>query len=245
MSRASAETGSEPARAERESAPGRLFRKYVVLLVGLVAGILVISGGLSTYFSYQREKTALAQIQQEKAVAAAAVIRQFIEEIQTQIGWTTQLSLLPDAGGLEQRRIDYYRLLRQAPAITEIAFVDGEGREQLRVSRLAMDVVGSLTDLAENAGFRTAHETGAYYSPVYFRKESEPYMTLAVRGSGKKGDVTIAEINLKFIRDVISGIRVGKEGYAYVVDAEGRLVAHPDLALVLRKTDLFLRPTVS
>jgi signal transduction histidine kinase len=245
MSLASAETVKGSARPEAQSARGRLFRKYVVLLVGLVAGILILSGGLSIYFTYQREKTALAQIQQEKAVAAAAVIRQFIEEIQTQIGWTTQLSLLPDAAGLEQRRIDYYRLLRQAPAITEIAFIDGGGEEQLRVSRLAMDVAGSKADLSDEATFREAHDTGAYYGPVYFRKESEPYMTLAVRGSGKKGDVTIAEINLKFIRDVISEIRVGKEGYAYVVDAEGRLVAHPDLALVLRKTDLSTLPQVA
>jgi signal transduction histidine kinase len=238
MSLASAETVKGSARPEAQSARGRLLRRYVVLLVALVASVLLISGGLSSYFTYQREKTALAEIQQEKAVAAASVIRQFIEEIQTQIGWTTQLSLLPDVAGVEQRRIDYYRLLRQAPAITEIAFIGGDGTEQLRVSRLAMDVVGGQTDLSADVGFRTAREAGAYFGPVYFRKESEPYMTLAVRGSGKKGDVTIAEINLKFIRDVISGIRVGEEGYAYVVDAEGRLVAHPDLALVLRKTDL-------
>ena len=173
------------------------------------------------------------------------MIRQFIEEIQTQIGWTTQLSLLPDAAGLEQRRIDYYRLLRQAPAITEIAFVDGSGKEQLRVSRLAMDVASSQADLSKEPAVRGAREAGAYYGPVYFRKESEPYMTVAVRGSGKKGDVTIAEINLKFIRDVISEIRVGQEGYAYVVDAEGRLVAHPDLALVLRQTDLSSLPQVA
>jgi hypothetical protein len=68
-----------------------------------------------------------------------------------------------------------------------------------------MDVVGGQADLSEDVSFRTAHDSGAYYGPVYFRKESEPYITLAVRGSGKKGDVTIAEINLKFIRDVISG----------------------------------------
>jgi hypothetical protein len=184
MSPVTAETVKGLAGAEGPSARGRLFRKYVVLLVGLVAGVLIISGGLSTYFSYQREKTALARIQQEKAVAAAAVIRQFIAELQTQIGWTTQLSLLPDAAGLEQRRIDYYRLLRQAPAITEIAFVDGSGMEQLRVSRLAMDVAGSKADLSDEPAFRTAHDAGAYYGPVYFRKESEPYMTLAVRGSG-------------------------------------------------------------
>ena len=145
MSLASAESVRGAARAEGQRARGRLFRKYVGLLVALVAGVLIVSGVLSSYFSYQREKTALGQIQQEKAVAAAAVIRQFIEELQTQIGWTTQLSLLADAAGLEQRQIDYYRLLRQAPAITEIAFIDGSGREQLRVSRLAMDVAGSKT----------------------------------------------------------------------------------------------------
>ena len=244
MSLASAEILRKPARAERQKVRSRLFRRYVVLLVAVVAGVLIVSGGLSSYFSYQREKAALGQIQQEKAVAAAAVIRQFIEEIQTQIGWTTQLSLLPDAAGLEQRRIDYYRLLRQAPAITEIAFVDGSGKEQLRVSRLAMDVAGSKTDLSNDPAVRGAREAGAYFGTVYFRKDSEPYMTLAARGSGKKGDVTIAEINLKFIRDVISEIRVGAEGYAYVVDADGRLVAHPDLALVLRKTDLATLPQV-
>jgi signal transduction histidine kinase len=245
VSRASADTQRGFGSGGGESARGRLFRKYVALLVGLVAGVLIISGGLSMYLTYQREKSALGQIQQEKAVAAAAVIRQFIEEIQTQIGWTTQLSLLPDAAGLEQRRIDYYRLLRQAPAITEIAFVDGDGTEQLRVSRLARDVASSQADLSGEPAVRGAREAGAYFGPVYFRKDSEPYMTLAVRGSGKKDDVTIAEINLKFIRDVISEIRVGAEGYAYVVDAEGRLVAHPDLALVLRKTDLSSLPQVA
>ncbi len=244
MSPAFAQTIENSGQAKGRRARGRLFRRYVALLVGLVAGVLIISGGLSMYFTYQREKAALAQIQREKAVAAAAVIRQFIEEIQTQIGWTTQLSLLPDAAGLEQRRIDYYRLLRQAPAITEITFIDGRGEEQLSVSRLAMDVAGSKTDLANDPAVRGARTAGSYFGPVYFRKESEPYMRLAARGSGKKGDVTIAEVNLKFIRDVISGIRVGKEGYAYVVDAEGRLVAHPDLALVLRKTDLSTLPQV-
>ena len=197
MSAASARTAEGSARPEGQSAQGRLFRRYVVLLVALVAGVLIVSGGLSLYFTYQREKTALAQIQQEKAVAAAAVIGQFIEEIKTQIGWTTQLSLLPDAAGVEQRRIDYYRLLRQAPAITEIAFVDGDGKEQLRVSRLAIDVVGSQADLSAEAAFRSAREAGVYYGPVYFRKDTEPYMTLAVRGSGKKRDVTIAEITLQ------------------------------------------------
>jgi methyl-accepting chemotaxis protein len=52
------------------------------------------------------------------------------------------------------------------------------------------------------------------------------------------GGVTIVEVDLKFIREVISGITVGKSGLAYLVDANGALIAHRDMAQVLRKTDL-------
>jgi signal transduction histidine kinase/CheY-like chemotaxis protein len=37
---------------------------------------------------------------------------------------------------------------------------------------------------------------------------------------------------------VVSQIKVGERGQAYVVDAEGRLIAHPDISLVLRNTDM-------
>ena len=47
-----------------------------------------------------------------------------------------------------------------------------------------------------------------------------------------------AEVNLKLIWDVVSKIRVGEDGLAYVVDAQGRLIAHPDISLVLRNTDM-------
>src|SRR6185436_12763013 len=48
----------------------------------------------------------------------------------------------------------------------------------------------------------------------------------------------VADVNLKFILDVISSIKIGHAGYAYVVDRQGRLVAHPDISLVLRGTDM-------
>jgi HAMP domain-containing protein len=53
----------------------------------------------------------------------------------------------------------------------------------------------------------------------------------------------VAEVNLKLIWDVISGIKVGGTGHAYVLDAPGRLIAHPDISLVLRGVDeATLRP---
>jgi HAMP domain-containing protein len=85
-----------------------------------------------------------------------------------------------------------------------------------------------------------------YYGPVYFRKGTEPYMTIA-RPAGSGGGVTAAEVNLKFVWDVVSQIKIGTgtAGLAYVVDADGVLIAHPDISLVLKKSDLSALPQVA
>jgi hypothetical protein len=79
---------------------------------------------------------------------------------------------------------------------------------------------------------------GVYYGPVYFRRQSEPYMTLSRRGTGRDAGVSVVEINLKFVWDVLSSLRVGEHGVAYMVDADGKLIIHPDLGLVSGNTDL-------
>ena len=214
----------------------RLFTKYVGLFFAVVAIALLANGLFEVFFYYREHKASLIRVQHEQAEAAAAKIGQFIKEIENQLGWTTQLPW--SAGSIDERRFDALRLLRQVPAITELAQVDATGRERLRVSRLAMDAIDSGIDLSDDPKFTEAVAHKVFYGPVYFRRESEPYMTLAQAGARKDAGVSIAEVNLKLIWDVVSQIKVGEHGHAYVVGPEGRLIAHPDISLVLRNTDM-------
>jgi signal transduction histidine kinase len=214
----------------------RLFTKYVALFVAVVAVALLSNGIFEVFFYYREHKASLIRIQHEQAEAAAAKISQFVKEIESQLGWTTQLPW--SAASIENRRFDALRLLRQVPAITELAQIDSSGKERLRVSRLAMDVVDSKLDLSNDPKFTEAVANKVYYGPVYFRRESEPYMTLSLAGTRKDAGVSIAEVNLKLIWDVVSQIKVGERGHAYVVGSQGRLIAHPDISLVLRNTDM-------
>ena len=222
---------------------GRLLRKYALLFIALVGVALILNSALDFWFSYQENKDALLRVQQEKADAAAGRIAEFVDEIERQIGWTTHARWA--AGPLDQRRFDYVRLLRQVPAITELTELDGAGKEQLKVSRLAEDEVGTEEDFSMAPAFTQAKAHGVWFGPVYFRKESEPYMTLAMARAGKNVGVTVAEINLKLIWDVITALKIGQGGYAYVVDGRGRLIAHPDISLVLRDTNLAKLPQVA
>jgi hypothetical protein len=171
-----------------------------------------------------------------KAETAAGRIRQFFKEIENQIGWTTQLPW--STGTIDQRRFDGSRVLRQVPAMTKLAQLDATGKEQLRQSKIGMDVVGGQIDFSKEPKFAEAVAKKVYYGPVYFRRESEMYMQLALAGTRRDAGVSIAEVNLKLIWDVISQIKVGEHGQAYVVDDEGRLIAHADISLVLRNTDM-------
>jgi HAMP domain-containing protein len=229
------EAMSEPSAHVAGARYGRLFRKYFLLILALVCGALVISGATGLYFSYQENRDALAALQREKALAAAGHIEQFVRSVAQQLAFAA-----PQVGGesIEQRRLELLKVLRLAKEVTDLSQIGADGREQLSESRLAMSVTGSGKDRSQEPAFRNPRPGQPWFGPVYFRKETEPYMSVAVRSGGEKGPVTVAEVNLKFIWDVVTRIKVGEKGKAYVVDGKGYLIADPDIGLVLRKTDL-------
>lgn len=222
---------------------GGLFRKYVAMFAAVLGVALLANGLVNIWFMLDENRTNLFRLQSEQATAAARRISQFVREIETELGWTTHLSW--GVPSMDQRRLDGQRLMRQVPAITGLTFLDPQGREQLRLSRQAEDRVGSNLDYSAEESFTTAIGGEVFYGPVYFRRDTEPYMRLAVGGSRREAGVSVAELNLQYIWDIVSEVRVGQGGRAYVVGPNGRLIAHPDISRVLRNTDLSRLPQVA
>lgn len=214
-----------------------LFTKYVLLLLTVVSVALFANATVQIASSYEEHRSTLFRIQHEQAVLAAAKISAFITGIEDQLDWTTHSAW--SASPATKQQLELWRLvLHQVPAITELSLLDANGYEQLSVSRTALDRIGLQADHSKEAQFVEAMAHGVYYGPVYFRNGSEPYMTLALAGPRREMGVRVAEINLKFIWDLVSQIQMGNFGQAYVVDERGRLIAHTDIALVLRNMDL-------
>src|SRR5438093_8693974 len=220
---------------------GGLARRYLIVLVALVTSALVTAGAIQLRASYSENQAALVAVQREKASGAAVRIEAFVRDIERQLGWTTHAPLATTDAALDQRHLDAVRLQRQAPPITELTYIDAGGREQLFLSRLVSDRRRSGLDVSQEAKFREARGR-TWFGPVYFRKDSEPYMTIAAPLTG--GGVAAADVNLKFILDVVSQIKVGKTGVAFAVDRDATLIAHPDISLVLQKTSLKHLPQV-
>src|SRR5215470_13051719 len=158
---------------------GGLTRRYLIVLVALVTGALVTGGAIQLRASYSENQAALVALQREKAIGAAARIESFVRDVERQLGWTTHAPMLTTDAALDARQLDAVRLQRQAPPITELTYIDATGHEQLFVSRLIPDRRRSGLDVSQEPKFRQARAGKAWFGPVYFRKESEPYMTIS------------------------------------------------------------------
>jgi hypothetical protein len=197
-------------------------RHIVMLLASATAAALPLAVRAQQGDGHAR--ALLSRILQLQADTTADKIARFLNEIVAQVGWTTQLPWT--VGNMQQRRFDALRLLRQVPAVTELAFLDGSGAEQLKVSRLAMDVVASKQDLSQEPNFKEAVAHKVYFGPVYLRRQSEPYLPLSLAGTRPESGVSVAQVGLKLVWDLIWELKVGEHGAAYILDSQGRVIAH-------------------
>jgi hypothetical protein len=96
---------------------------------------LIINGASEAWFGYRDQRDNLSSGLRAEANSAAGQIQAFLDNVRAQMDWTVQLPWLE---GLDDRhRFDALRLLRQAPAITEVTLVDGKGIERLRLQSSA------------------------------------------------------------------------------------------------------------
>jgi signal transduction histidine kinase len=175
------------------------------------------------------------------AQSAAFKIQQYVESITQTLKTASQTSEIVAEGITENYRFQLLKLLRVSPAITTAAALDKAGHERLKVSRVNMIDHNDLANRFTDEAFVHAKTGNVFFGQVYFVRQSEPYMRIAVPievFAQEVIGVLIAEVNLKYIWDVILSIQAGQTGYAYVVSPEGDLIAHSNISLALQKQNL-------
>jgi signal transduction histidine kinase len=241
------ESKAGPEQNRRIQAPspgrprGRLVRDYFFISVLLIGGGLITSGLVEIYYRYEESREQLALVQHEIAAGAAFKIERFVQEIHNTLKGATRSREIAPKGLTLEFRFELEKLLLIAPAVTEALALDEKGTIRVQASRLRTVLPDANKDLTAAPSFKQAIQGKSYFGSVHFVRGSEPYMTIAVpieRFAGDVIGVLQAEVNLKYIGDVVSSITVGKAGYAYAVTRTGELIAHPDISLVLQRSNV-------
>ncbi len=215
-----------------------LAREYAAWIGGAVAAGVLVSGLVQAYFTYRETTRAIAREEALEANRAAARIDRFVAGVVADLDAVLNLVDSGHVRSAHDMGIELNRLLRSNPAVLAAAHFDARGRVESRVARFAPDALPTDEESLVATWSKDPASTEPYVGRVRFHKDSEPVATFAVRDPRGRAGAVAAEVSLKRVARAVSEFRVGKSGLVYVVDGRGNLIAHPDLNLVLARTNL-------
>jgi len=212
-----------------------------IAFLALCAVVLLIASSLSMYFSFQTQQELITNEQRFIAQNAANTVRSFVQEKLSALKATVRLGNLVDIRQ-EEQKIVLEQLLGFEPAFRQLALLNAQNQELAKVSRLSNLVSYGFIKRIGSDMFSQVSQGKMYIGSVYIDEiTSEPMVVMVVPVTDIFGDfkgVLMAEVNLKFMWDLVGRIKVGDKGLAYVVDKQGDLIASGDVSRVLRGENL-------
>lgn len=216
--------------------------------LALSAVVLLFYSGLRSYQEFRKHEGFILNKQQLIAQDAARTVSGFIQDnfrmLETAV-WVTDLHALSEA---EQRRV-LRSLLGRRSALRGAVLLDAQNGVTAESSRLSREASRPFRDRLEEVLSGEVSPVQRMIGPVYFDAvTSEPMVILMVRLTDVFGvfqGTLLAELNLKFMWDVVDRIKVGATGYAYVADRQGRVIAFHDTGLVLKGKNVSQLKTVA
>jgi signal transduction histidine kinase/CheY-like chemotaxis protein len=216
-----------------------LFKKYVRILFVCMGGLTCVVGLIHMGVVAAAQLTSVSHLLDAQAAMASERIEGFLGNTVSALNWIDDIDEPGIPVDYEAIRDAAYRLLRRVPSVASLSFIDRGRCQRLFISRLTPDIIGECgtADARAQVAIASAvHASAPSFSDVFFPDGSEPHLYVAIASRGTDTGMLLADINLKVIHDTVQAIRIGKSGIGFVVDNEGRLIAHPDETLVLRQT---------
>ncbi len=218
-----------------------LWVTLAIAFLALSALVLLISSSLNMYFSFQTQQKLITNEQKFIAQNAADTVQSFIQEKFSTLKAAAHLSN-PVETNQEGQNLILEKLLGLEPAFRQAILLNAKEERLAKVSRLSSLVSGQLTERISSSLFSQASQVQTYIGSVYIDEiTSEPLVIMAASVTDIFGDfkgILLAEVNLKFMWDLVGNIKVGNKGLAYVVDERGNLLAAGDISRVLRGENL-------
>jgi GAF domain-containing protein len=212
--------------------------RLTAVLIGLSIGPLLVVGILLAWLNFGGQQAQALNLQSELSRRVSAQVSSYFTELEDQLYIVSKVERLQSLDRTQQENT-LAILLDHENNYVELVLLDGQGQEQARVSQRSLTLT-TLVDRSTSDEFVVPKTTGqTYFGSVRFDDTTgEPLMYVAVPlldvRSGQAQGVLVADVPIKTIWDLLAEIRVSPGQSVYIVDADGRVVAHPDDSVVLR-----------
>lgn len=232
---------SIPMKVEQPRSSRSLAATLAIAFLVLSVVVLFIAGSSQIYLSIQAQQKSIADKQQLIAQDSANKVTSFVQEKFRLLEAAVKLTGLGSVSPEKQKEA-LGHLLSTDPAFHRLAFLDADGQELASAARLSQETLGKLGDRAESDLFDQVSQGNRYISSLYFDQTTpQPMVTMAVPVMDIFGNfrgTLMAELNLRLMWSLMSKLKIGNQGLAYVVDRQGNLIASRDVTRVMKRENV-------
>ena len=203
----------------------------------LSALVLLIFSSLQWVMNIQTQQAELSSRQQLVAQEASKTVSSFIQEKFNGLETAVKFSD-PVTAASNTRKTIIESLLGLDPAFRQFALLNSRGQQLAQASRTSPTLSSQFTSQLKGDVTTQTSKGQRFIGSIYIDDNtSEPLIVIAIPIKNVYGDfqgTLVAEVDLKFMWDLVDQLKVGTTGYAYVVDNQGNLIAFQDTGRVLK-----------
>jgi len=223
--------------------------KLITIFISLTIVPLLLLGVVLIWQNYIVEVDQTKISLQRKTELAAENVSIFLHEQENKILTFLRTFHLPDMS-LEGKRTHLEKFLTTSKDMThgyifdDIILLDAAGRKVLEVSRTHLvkrheNPIGIEPELYNKAmKTRTICYSSIFFSETTGEPIIEAYAPIIDLRTQESKEVLVAEMKLKFLWRLVSTMKIGINGTAYLTDHDGRIIVHPNRSIVLKNTHL-------
>lgn len=216
--------------------------RLTLIFVGLTIVPLVVVGLLITQRGHDALQARSVAFQGEVAERVADSLEYFFNERRTELFALTNIYGIDSLDNDAQRDV-LLTLLSQQPAYYQVAMVNADANETIRITRGEVITDNDLVNRTNDPVVQSAMETGqVQFGSVYFNESArDRFITIAVPienlYTGGVENVLVAEVRFQNVSDaILRETNLGEGEDIFVINSDGVVLAHRNPNLVIRET---------
>jgi len=196
------------------------WRLTLLLAIILFCTLLVTGFGVVTFV--RRAEVAAWQGRQSEATRnTARTVANLLESTQRSLNFINLVGL--DDVAVDKHFLD--KLLRQYPILDEVVYLNSLG-DPIASTTEATLLAESQATIIQAPWFTVAQAGQKYYSELMLAADEEPYLMASI--PAPNASVIVARVNMSLLWEFIAESRFGESGLTYIIDSQGKIIAHPD-----------------
>jgi signal transduction histidine kinase len=215
--------------------------KYTFAICAMVVCAVAAVAIAHSWFERQSTLQQIRRLQEIEAAGARWQLEGYFSNLQRHLLESASLPWLPEFLDTSEQVTEFYRLMKIFPEIMHVTALSAVNEELLFVDRQELERIHNGTKYELHihcepgkANFRLVD--------VNLNERFAPLARFLACTANKSGSSILVAINLEFVSDVIGRVNLSEHGFAYLVDADGRLLAHPNLHLLRQRLSLATLP---